>query len=82
MCPPYSGPYKVVSMGDKIFTICVNEKNIEISIDRVKIVYVLASDLSLTNNNSAFSPDSQSVLILSQIPDNQQREAVNLDNAG
>ena len=58
------------------------KKNIEVSIDKVKPVYVLASDLILTKNISAFSSDSQSVSILSQIPDNQQRVAVDPDNAG
>ena len=41
---------------------------------------VHASDLILTNNNSAFSSDSQSVSILSQDPNNQQRGAVDPDN--
>ena len=31
LCPPYSGPYKVVSRGYTIFTICINGKNIEVS---------------------------------------------------
>ncbi|GFS75397.1 uncharacterized protein NPIL_177071 [Nephila pilipes] len=34
--PPYHGPYQVIKRSDKIFTLLVKNKNVNISIDRLK----------------------------------------------
>ena len=59
--PPYDGPYLVVKRTDKHFTIKVNSRNENISINRLKPAHLdqqqeLSTELSPTNN----SPHSQS----------------------
>ncbi|XP_049886568.1 uncharacterized protein LOC126381069 [Pectinophora gossypiella] len=39
--PPYTGPYKVVSRRDKTITITIGDKNVQVSVDRVKPAYIL-----------------------------------------
>ncbi|GFY41320.1 uncharacterized protein TNIN_30001 [Trichonephila inaurata madagascariensis] len=34
--PPYHGPYKVISRSDKVFTLFIKGKNVNVSIDRFK----------------------------------------------
>ncbi|GFW02586.1 putative gag-pol protein [Trichonephila clavipes] len=34
--PPYHGPYKVVNRSDKVFTLFIKGKNVNVSIDRLK----------------------------------------------
>lgn len=38
--PPYTGPYKVVSRGDKTISITIGSKDVSVSLDRVKPAYV------------------------------------------
>nr|XP_054757883.1 uncharacterized protein LOC129263999 [Lytechinus pictus] len=38
--PPYKGPYKVVKRNEKFFTIELNGKRDQVSIDRLKVAYV------------------------------------------
>ncbi|XP_055943263.1 uncharacterized protein LOC129972957 [Argiope bruennichi] len=48
LSPPYTGPHLVISRKDKTFVLKVNNKNVTVSIDRVKPAYVLTgSDDSL-----------------------------------
>ncbi|XP_051156384.1 uncharacterized protein LOC127278627, partial [Leptopilina boulardi] len=42
--PPYDGPYKVVKRGDKTFVICINDKNVTVSIDRLKPAFMVIDD--------------------------------------
>ncbi|KAF8789395.1 hypothetical protein HNY73_007335 [Argiope bruennichi] len=42
--PPYQGPYRVVERSDKFFTLSMKEKNVNISIDRLKPAYLLVTD--------------------------------------
>ncbi|GFY70590.1 uncharacterized protein TNIN_301311 [Trichonephila inaurata madagascariensis] len=34
--PPYHGPYKVINRSDKVFTLFIKGKNVNVSIDRLK----------------------------------------------
>ncbi|KAJ0169157.1 hypothetical protein K1T71_014924 [Dendrolimus kikuchii] len=47
--PPYSGPYEVLSRGDKTFDILYKGKKVTVSIDRIKPAYIL-SDPSPSSN--------------------------------
>ncbi|KAJ8719407.1 hypothetical protein PYW08_011582 [Mythimna loreyi] len=39
--PAYSGPYKVIERGDKVFKLCVNGKQVTVTIDRLKPAFIL-----------------------------------------
>ncbi|KAF8787923.1 hypothetical protein HNY73_009472 [Argiope bruennichi] len=41
LSPPYTGPHPVISRKDKTFVLKINNKNVTVSIDRVKPAYVL-----------------------------------------
>ena len=41
--PPYDGPYKVINKNDKFYTIEINKKNVNISIDRLKPAFMEAT---------------------------------------
>lgn len=40
--PPYSGPHRVISRGDKTVSILFNGKPVNVSLDRVKPAFVMA----------------------------------------
>lgn len=42
--PPYQGPYEVIERSDKNFVIHVNNKNVKVSIDRLKPAFILANN--------------------------------------
>ena len=43
--PPYDGPYQVIQRGTKSFTVKINNKNIIISIDRLKPAFIVSDDI-------------------------------------
>lgn len=49
--PAYSGPFAVVTRGDKVFKIIVKGKPVTVSIDRIKPAYML-HDTNTTDNSS------------------------------
>lgn len=56
--PPYSGPYKVVSRGDKTITITIGSKNVTVSIDRLKPAFMDAdSPLPFSRTSRSLDPD-------------------------
>jgi transposase InsO family protein len=42
--PPYQGPYKVISRGRRTYKLLVKDKEVTISIDRLKPAYILSDD--------------------------------------
>lgn len=42
--PTYNGPYRVIKRGDKVYVIQVNDKQMSISVDRLKPAYLLNGD--------------------------------------
>ena len=42
LSPPYTGPHPVISRKEKHFVLQINEKNVAVSIDRLKPAYVLS----------------------------------------
>lgn len=51
--PPYTGPYRIISKRDKTITITVGNKNIQVSIDRVKPAYLNNDDKSCSKTTTA-----------------------------
>ncbi|XP_037871124.1 uncharacterized protein LOC119629453 [Bombyx mori] len=49
--PAYSGPYRVLTRGDKAFKILVKEKPVSVSVDRLKPAFILADDRSTQGKN-------------------------------
>lgn len=43
--PPYDGPYRVTRRGEKTYTINVNNRDITVSVDRLKPDFVVPEDL-------------------------------------
>jgi hypothetical protein len=43
--PPYDGPYKVIQRNEKYFTITVNNKNVTVSIDRIKPAFMVSENI-------------------------------------
>lgn len=48
--PPYDGPYRVISRNDKIYKIQVKDRQVNISIDRLKPAYILEEDETNSKN--------------------------------
>ncbi|GBM32887.1 hypothetical protein AVEN_21753-1 [Araneus ventricosus] len=44
--PPYAGPYKVLSITEKVFTVEINGKPTTVSIDRLKAAHLFLDDFS------------------------------------
>lgn len=44
--PPYEGPFKVISRGDKVFKLLMHGRNCTINIDRIKPAYICREELS------------------------------------
>ena len=43
--PPYDGPYQVIQRGTKTFTVKINNKNVIVSIDRLKPAFIVSDDI-------------------------------------
>ncbi|XP_012146604.1 uncharacterized protein LOC105663301 [Megachile rotundata] len=50
--PPYDGPYEVIERGEKNFTIRINDKNVKVSIDRLKPAFLISGELESESDNS------------------------------
>lgn len=48
--PPYTGPFKVVSRGDKTITITIGARNVNVSLDRVKPAYCMDDEPPLRSS--------------------------------
>ncbi|GFS70146.1 uncharacterized protein TNCV_2199811 [Trichonephila clavipes] len=55
LTPPYTGPHLVKSRSDKIF-ICINNKNVTVTIDRCKPAFEFSEDLNSQKGSSNFEP--------------------------
>jgi hypothetical protein len=57
---PYTGPYKVLErISDKVFVIDVNDRRVNVTVDRLKPVYLVIQDPETTQSTT--SPSSTSV---------------------
>lgn len=63
LCPPYDGPYPVLSRSAKYFTVDISGRRDNIALDRIKPAYVLDSRLlaSATSQESQRSVDSAEI---------------------
>lgn len=43
--PHYDGPYKVLTRGEKTFSISENNRNVTVSVDRLKPAFVVPEEL-------------------------------------
>lgn len=57
--PAYTGPYRVLERGTKVFKLLIKNKNVTVSIDRLKPAYMLA-DNSLNKEQPITSPNNSS----------------------
>ncbi|GFV73724.1 transposon Ty3-G Gag-Pol polyprotein [Trichonephila clavipes] len=44
LTPPYTGPHMIKSRSDKNFVICINNKNVTVTIDRCKPAFEFSED--------------------------------------
>ncbi|GFW03909.1 uncharacterized protein TNCV_2050251 [Trichonephila clavipes] len=56
LTPPYTGPHLVKSRSDKNFVICINNKNITVTIDRCKPAFEFSEDFNSQKVSSNFEP--------------------------
>lgn len=56
---PYDGPFRVIARSEKYFTILIKNKNVTVSIDRLKPAYILADDCELKSTKTV--PDTASL---------------------
>lgn len=58
--PAYTGPYEVLKRRDKFFTISVKNRSVTVSIDRLKLAYLLSTSTeSESPHSSSFSDTSK-----------------------
>lgn len=58
--PAYTGPHKVLSRGDKIFRLLVKDKEVNVSVDRIKPAYILTDKNYPYSENPTVSNQPQS----------------------
>lgn len=58
LVPPYSGPHRVVKRSEKNFVILLRDKEVVVSIDRVKPAYLLAEE-STTSGKTDLQPSPE-----------------------
>ncbi|GFW56856.1 pro-Pol polyprotein [Trichonephila clavipes] len=56
LTPPYTGPYLVKNRSDKIFVICINNKNVTVTIDICKPAFEFSEDLNSQKGSLNFEP--------------------------
>ncbi|GFY01378.1 uncharacterized protein TNCV_849861 [Trichonephila clavipes] len=56
LTPPYTGPHLVKSRSDKNFVICINNKNVTVTIDRCKPAFEFSEDFNSQKGSSNFEP--------------------------
>ncbi|GFV66455.1 transposon Ty3-G Gag-Pol polyprotein [Trichonephila clavipes] len=56
LTPPYTGPHLVKSRSDKNFVICINNKNVTVTIDRCKPAFEFLEDFNSQMGSSNFEP--------------------------
>ncbi|GFX11694.1 transposon Ty3-G Gag-Pol polyprotein [Trichonephila clavipes] len=54
LTPPYTGPHLVKSRSDKNFVICINNKNVTVTIDRCKPAFEFSEDFNSQKSSSNF----------------------------
>ncbi|KAJ8035111.1 hypothetical protein HOLleu_22227 [Holothuria leucospilota] len=57
--PPYCGPYKVISRGDKTFVVEINSKHDTVSRDRLKVAWTDQEDIMPSTQST--TPDTTPV---------------------
>ncbi|GFW24853.1 transposon Tf2-6 polyprotein [Trichonephila clavipes] len=56
LTPPYTGPHLVKSRSDKIFVICINNKDVIVTIDRCRPAFEFSEDFNSQKVSSNFEP--------------------------
>ena len=67
--PPYKGPYKVLQRTSKQFTLLINDKQLVVSIDRLKPAFIVHADTALPTNSAL-----PKVADSSSVPSSSQRQ--------
>ncbi|GBL96502.1 hypothetical protein AVEN_229945-1 [Araneus ventricosus] len=59
--PPYTGPHPIISRKEKSFVLKINDKNITVSLGRIKPAYVLSesSDTLLSTPTPTHKPEDE-----------------------
>lgn len=61
--PPYDGPFRVMSRGDKVYKIQLPTRQTNISIDRLKPAYLINEDTSFSNIQNCTSKPTEKILV-------------------
>jgi cleavage and polyadenylation specificity factor subunit 1 len=68
LSPPYTGPHPVISRKEKNFVLKINDKNITVSIDRIKPAYILSD---FADSHTPTPNSSQQSIIPQHVTENK-----------
>ncbi|XP_025262992.1 uncharacterized protein LOC112637441 [Camponotus floridanus] len=83
---PYDGPYKVIKRAEKTFVVCMNGRDVTVSIDRLKPAYIMADDPLVSqesNNDQNLSGPSEKDAVITDLPDTHKhtQQKTTLENS-
>jgi hypothetical protein len=68
LTPPYDGPYQIIKRNEKNFILKVNNKIVNVSIDRLKAAHITDEPVGLTESATSNSSDDQQTTKPTDVP--------------